>query len=1244
MSKVDLPMFIMKRITFFLLFALKSGAVFSATELAGSASPQYLTGNDYHIASDVSIFPSITGNALTLSNSSQVHLVNDGSVRAGSLATSQSAVFSYSPLSLFNNYSGNITGYSDGVTFTSGNNYIQNLGDITAEVSQAVVWANQASGIMDNYGTLNGRQSLTQASGSSDGIEVDTTGAVTINNHSSGVINSALKTKSYSRGILLSRGTLTVINDGLIEASMAAVQAIKTDGNRQLSVFNNGIMKSQSGFSLLAAEGFSILNRGIIVSDIRAGIKVIANASSNSGTSIFNDAEGIITGQTSAIDSESQASSSVFNKGIISSLSDYALKTAQNMDIVNEGVITSGVSAIYAGSANHIINNGAIKSHYGSVVLNNNNTLINNQTIAAAHAAGILLEGDNNIVTLGDHSLLETPEGPAILNGGEGNVLNLEGYGQLAGDIAAILPDHGLSRLASSYDSDWTLSGDTTLSGQAPNVLEVKGKLTLLGDNVITGGGSATIDGGILQLGDGHETGNISAAIHFANAGQLAVNRSDVVTLSQLISGEGAVIQNGSGTTILSGNNTYSGGTVVNSGTLAVSDDSALGQPGSSLMLNGGKLQALDSILLSGNRTLSVTTQGGVIDTMGNHVVSDSVVSGQGRLLKTGEGILTLNSVHNDINTIDVLDGILDVNGSSSGAINMMQGTILTGIGSVGHTTLQTGSELIVGHLSGSPVDKEQFTINGDLLNQGRVLLNRHTSAGNQLNVAGNYYGEPGKANIIFNGELGDDNSPVDMVRIGGNATGVTDVSVHNVGGIGADTLNGLEIIDVKGRSNDGAFVQNGRIVAGSYDYFLHKGSKNGDKQSWFLSTSQTEQDNGTGENTDNGAGENTGNGVGEITDNGAGENTGNGVGENTDNGAAENSGNGTNRDSHNKPETDKQTDSEQQSVIPNNAGKNSSYKAVRAVKIVRPEAGAYIANANAAKNMFMLTLEDRQGRQTYRDVEGNLKPTTMWLRQTATKSKFDAGQQLNIKSNQYVAQAGADIARFYTGEKSALHIGVMAGYGTEHSTSRSAKTQYKAKGEVKGYSGGVSATWFADDESKLGLYSDNWLQYGKFKNTVRGDELAPENYRSQGITASTEVGYNFRLQTDDKNALLIQPQLQVVRSDVKAKSHKEANGTKVTSPDAASYTTRAGIRTTYETENYQPYVEVNWIHNIQETAVNMNGVSTEMSGAKNIADIKGGLRTRLSDNVEVVAEVSVQKGTNNFSNIGGAVDLRYSF
>ncbi|MDN0121593.1 autotransporter outer membrane beta-barrel domain-containing protein, partial [Yersinia frederiksenii] len=110
------------------------------------------------------------------------------------------------------------------------------------------------------------------------------------------------------------------------------------------------------------------------------------------------------------------------------------------------------------------------------------------------------------------------------------------------------------------------------------------------------------------------------------------------------------------------------------------------------------------------------------------------------------------------------------------------------------------------------------------------------------------------------------------------------------------------------------------------------------------------------------------------------------------------------------------------------------------------------------------------------------------------------------------------------------FHLGLMAGYGNSKSTTVSGLSGYNAKGTTEGYSTGVYGTWYANEADKSGLYVDGWAQYSWFDNTVNGQDLAAEEYKSKGVTASVESGYTFKVgENAAKNAsYFIQPKAQV--------------------------------------------------------------------------------------------------------------------
>ena len=99
------------------------------------------------------------------------------------------------------------------------------------------------------------------------------------------------------------------------------------------------------------------------------------------------------------------------------------------------------------------------------------------------------------------------------------------------------------------------------------------GTLVLTQDNSFSG--TTTINGGVLQLGNGGSSGSVKGNI--VNNAELAFNRADTQQINNTISGSGQVTHKGTGTTILTAANTYDGGTKITSGVLQLGDGGATG-------------------------------------------------------------------------------------------------------------------------------------------------------------------------------------------------------------------------------------------------------------------------------------------------------------------------------------------------------------------------------------------------------------------------------------------------------------------------------------------------------------------------------------------------------------------------------------------------------------------------------------------------------------------------------------------
>ena len=313
---------------------------------------------------------------------------------------------------------------------------------------------------------------------------------------------------------------------------------------------------------------------------------------------------------------------------------------------------------------------------------------------------------------------------------------------------------------------------------------------------------------------------------------------------------------------------------------------------------------------------------------------------------------------------------------------------------------------------------------------------------------------------------------------------------------------------------------------------------------------------------------------------------------------------------------------------------------------------------------MFNTSLHDRPGETRYTDeLTGEEKVTSIWLRQVGGHNRWkDSSGQIETQSNRYVTQLGGDIAQWSSDGLQRLHLGVMAGYGSNSSKSNSRVTGYDSKGSVDGYSAGLYATWYQNDETRQGAYVDSWAQYSRFNNSVAGQDIKGESYKSSGITASLELGYTHKLgeiagSQGSLNEWFIQPQAQAIWMGVEADDHIESNGTRVTGEGDGNVQTRMGARVYMKGHNkkddgkdsiIQPFVEVNWIHNTQSFGTQMDGVSLSQGGAKNIGEIKTGVEGQLNSRLTLWGNVGVQVGGDGYRDASATtsamVGVKYSF
>jgi outer membrane autotransporter protein len=340
-----------------------------------------------------------------------------------------------------------------------------------------------------------------------------------------------------------------------------------------------------------------------------------------------------------------------------------------------------------------------ISSTTGTLTLTGTNTYSTGTTLNANST--IILGADAALgtggLTLGGAGALQSNNDArsvsnAIANGGFG--LTVSGASNL--ELSGIMSGAGTLTVGMTAGVDTlTLSGNNTYAGGT----------TLNTGTIILGHDSALGSGGLTLGGDGtiqsdNDARSVSNAI--ANGGNgLTVSGASNLELSGIMSGAGTLtvgMTAGADTLTLSGNNTYAGGTTLNTGTIILGHDSALGSGG--LTLGGaGALQSNNDARVVSN---TIATGGNALTVSGaSNLELSGIISGAGgTLTKSGAGTLTLSAV----NTYD-------------GLTNITAGTLTGAFTVAGNLTVSNGGTLAPGSSIGTT------TIGGDyLLDAGGTL------------------------------------------------------------------------------------------------------------------------------------------------------------------------------------------------------------------------------------------------------------------------------------------------------------------------------------------------------------------------------------------------------------------------------------------------------------------------------------------------------------------------------------------
>ncbi|HEL5402515.1 TPA: autotransporter outer membrane beta-barrel domain-containing protein [Stenotrophomonas maltophilia] len=751
---------------------------------------------------------------------------------------------------------------------------------------------------------------------------------------------------------------------------------------------------------------------------------------------------------------------------------------------------------------------------------------------------------------LNDASLIMRPGSVAErVSGTNGSIIDIEGatvgHPSLAGAVG--LRTGTIARIA----------GTEIVSSSVG--VETEGDVRLdVSDSTITTGerGVTVFSGGVATLRNTSITAQAphGVALVSANPGATMINEISVTDGSRAVGAEHAALLNWSNSFRIGGHS------------LIVDDSHLESLTGAAVLVSAWGMAA--------NRSASIQLRNGT-----------TVNSGNGVLLETRSGTIA--------------DLLID-----NSTIN---GDLLNGVGSTIDARLQNGASLTgaMTNVSSLALDAATWNITGDStlgrldLGTGTVAFAAPTGGVHKtLDVAGDFSGNGGT--ILFNTVLADDAAASDRLVIGGDTSGTANVRVNNVGGAGAQTVNGIELINVGGASN-GVFTLQGRAIGGQYEYFLHKGR--GTDGNWYLRSELPF---------------NMPDVPVRLPESPVGPDYPHPI-PGPD-------------DPYRLPGPQPEDEDAFPLPGPDPDGANPE-------PVLRPEGGAYLANLQAAQSMFQMGYQQRQA---------GLNGGRSWVSVDGSRQGFDAvSRQLDIHGNSQSLTVGSDVWHSDNG----LSAGVMLASGNATSTSTSVLTGYYARGKVKGEALGVYGTWRGGNaaDPSAGFYVDATVQRAQFRNRVEGVGLEAERYRSRAWQGTLEAGHTFRIGGASNGGVYLQPELQVGYNRWSDTRHTEVNGTEVTIEDANGLFGRAGVRLSGVTQwnkvgaELQPYVAAHWLHNRANLQVGMDGDAVDARIPRSRAEVSVGASLKFAGGVGVFGGLSLQHASG-YHRTAAQLGVNYSW
>ncbi|WP_233235076.1 autotransporter-associated beta strand repeat-containing protein [Bordetella sp. LUAb4] len=565
---------------------------------------------------------------------------------------------------------------------------------------------------------------------------------------------------TFGGGTTLNAGGLIVNNDAALGSGTLTVGGAATlDSAGPVALANSVTLNA--GLTVLGSNALTI-NGNISGTGglTKNGVATLMLNGVNSYTGGTN-----INGGTLALGAgASLASSGIVNLAAGASFNLSAGNGAQTFGtLTGSGMVNLGANDLTIGGPTNGIfagsiagTGGLIKEGTGTQTLLGANTYTGDTLI---NAGTLAIGAGGSLAANGAVTLAASGTGFNMVTGGAQVIGLLNG---VAGSIVTL----GNNTLTLSGVSNGGFEG--TIAGTGSLVKNGLGIQTLGGTNTFSGG--VTLNAGGLVLGNnsalgtgafsvsGNSSLDTSAALNVGNiigldpGVQLDILGSNPLTLSGSIFGAGSLVKNGAATVTLTGANSYTGGTFINAGTLALGPGGSLSSSGpldltgtGTFDISSGGNQAIGSLagvvgstVALGGKTLTV---GGISDT-----TYAGSIGGSGGLVKNGVGVQALSGASTFSGGVTLNAGGLVVGNDAAlgiGALTVGGAATLDTAGTValandvvlnaGLTALGTNNLTLNGNVSGTgSLTKDgsaTLTLNGTNTYTGGTSINAGTLA-----------------------------------------------------------------------------------------------------------------------------------------------------------------------------------------------------------------------------------------------------------------------------------------------------------------------------------------------------------------------------------------------------------------------------------------------------------------------------------------------------------------------------------